>query len=291
MIACGYGMRANVRAHGRPGAPRLVAWVLCAMAGYMAWQLSGVAEGVARVVLGPVLGLVMLHLAFRGSRSAPATPGQPPGRVSPTNCVSGCCRGWGWPTTPVTRSPAPATARCNAPPGWRWRGGSRRPLDAVWCVRCVPPASPTTLRRGTACSPNSLSAVTPTGWPRSHSSRRGSRPPHPPPRRVLAAVPPRYRPPEPRQYCPPTHAREGQYRHPHRTGTSSSSPASTEAGAELSTGAVSRVPGVRYWPATPCPVPTPVPNPSTAGQWDPELWRRAVSATTSTGRRTVPMRA
>ena len=64
MIACGYGMRANVRAHGRPGAPRLVAWVLCAMAGYMAWQLSGVAEGVARVVLGPVLGLVMLHLAL-----------------------------------------------------------------------------------------------------------------------------------------------------------------------------------------------------------------------------------
>jgi hypothetical protein len=64
MAACGYGMRANVRAHGRPGAPRLVAWVLCGMAGYMAWQLSGVAEGVARVVLGPVLGLVMLHLAL-----------------------------------------------------------------------------------------------------------------------------------------------------------------------------------------------------------------------------------
>ncbi len=30
----------------------------------MAWQLSGVAEGVARVTLGPVLGLVMLHLAL-----------------------------------------------------------------------------------------------------------------------------------------------------------------------------------------------------------------------------------
>lgn len=64
MAACGYGMRANVRAHGRPGAPRLVAWVLCGMAGYMAWQLSGMSEGVARVVLGPVLGLVMLHLAL-----------------------------------------------------------------------------------------------------------------------------------------------------------------------------------------------------------------------------------
>ncbi|MPZ86308.1 MAG: hypothetical protein GEV28_40445 [Actinophytocola sp.] len=64
LIACGYGMRANVGAHGRPGAPRLVAWVLCGMAGYMAWQLSGVAEGIARVTLGPVLGLVMLHLAL-----------------------------------------------------------------------------------------------------------------------------------------------------------------------------------------------------------------------------------
>ena len=63
-IACGYGMRANVRAHGRPGAPRLVAWALCGMAAYMAWQLSGVAEGLARVALGPVLGLVMLHLAL-----------------------------------------------------------------------------------------------------------------------------------------------------------------------------------------------------------------------------------
>jgi hypothetical protein len=64
LIACGYGMRANVQRHGRPGAPRLVAWVLCGMAGYMAWQLSGVAEGIARVTLGPVLGLVMLHLAL-----------------------------------------------------------------------------------------------------------------------------------------------------------------------------------------------------------------------------------
>jgi hypothetical protein len=40
------------------------AWLLCALAGYMAWQLSGVAEGIARVALGPVLGLVMLHLAL-----------------------------------------------------------------------------------------------------------------------------------------------------------------------------------------------------------------------------------
>lgn len=64
LIACGYGMRANVHRSGRPGAPRLVAWVLCGLAGYMAWQLSGVAAGIARVALGPVLGLVMLHLAL-----------------------------------------------------------------------------------------------------------------------------------------------------------------------------------------------------------------------------------
>jgi hypothetical protein len=64
LIACGYGMRANVIRHGRPGAPRLFAWLLCGLAGYMAWQLSGLATGIARVALGPVLGLVMLHLAL-----------------------------------------------------------------------------------------------------------------------------------------------------------------------------------------------------------------------------------
>jgi hypothetical protein len=64
LIACAYGMRANVQRTGRPGAPRLFAWILCGMAGYMAWQLSGVAEGIARVALGPTLGLVMLHLAL-----------------------------------------------------------------------------------------------------------------------------------------------------------------------------------------------------------------------------------
>ena len=64
LLACGYGMRANVIRHGRPGAPRLFAWLLCAVSGYMAWQLSGLGEGIARVTLGPILGLVMLHLAL-----------------------------------------------------------------------------------------------------------------------------------------------------------------------------------------------------------------------------------
>jgi hypothetical protein len=64
LIACGYGMHANVRRSGAPGAPRLFAWLLCGLAAYMAWQLSGLAEGLARVALGPVLGLIMLHLAL-----------------------------------------------------------------------------------------------------------------------------------------------------------------------------------------------------------------------------------
>jgi hypothetical protein len=64
IVACGYGMRANVKRHGTPGAPRLFAWLLCAVSGYMAWQLSGLGEGIARVTLGPILGLVMLHLAL-----------------------------------------------------------------------------------------------------------------------------------------------------------------------------------------------------------------------------------
>lgn len=64
LLACGWGMRANVVAVGRPGVPRLFAWGLCAVAGLMAWELSGPAQGLARVILGPVLGLVMLHLAL-----------------------------------------------------------------------------------------------------------------------------------------------------------------------------------------------------------------------------------
>ncbi|HKN99316.1 MAG TPA: hypothetical protein VJX10_19510, partial [Pseudonocardiaceae bacterium] len=70
-VACALGMRANVRhvdpATGRPGpagAPRLVAWALCGLSGYAALVLSGPVDGAARVALGPVLSLVMLHLAL-----------------------------------------------------------------------------------------------------------------------------------------------------------------------------------------------------------------------------------
>ncbi|HVV23208.1 MAG TPA: hypothetical protein VHF06_27495, partial [Pseudonocardiaceae bacterium] len=70
-VACALGMRANVRhvdpVTGRPGsagAPRLVAWALCGLSGYAALVLSGPVDGIARVALGPVLSLVMLHLAL-----------------------------------------------------------------------------------------------------------------------------------------------------------------------------------------------------------------------------------
>jgi hypothetical protein len=71
LVACALGMRANVRRvdpnTGRPGAagtPRIVAWALCGLAAYAALLLSGPVDGIARVVLGPTLSLVMLHLAL-----------------------------------------------------------------------------------------------------------------------------------------------------------------------------------------------------------------------------------
>jgi hypothetical protein len=70
-VACALGMRVNVRhldpVTGKPGsagAPRLVAWALCGLSGYAALVLSGPVDGIARVTLGPVLSLVMLHLAL-----------------------------------------------------------------------------------------------------------------------------------------------------------------------------------------------------------------------------------
>ena len=65
LIACGWAMRANVRRpDGTPGAARMLAWALCGLAGYMALDLAGPVEGLARVMLGPVLALVTLHLAL-----------------------------------------------------------------------------------------------------------------------------------------------------------------------------------------------------------------------------------
>lgn len=64
LIACGWAMRGGVRRDGRPGPARLVAWGLTAFAAFAALSLSGPVAGFARVLLGPVLGLVMLHLAL-----------------------------------------------------------------------------------------------------------------------------------------------------------------------------------------------------------------------------------
>ena len=71
LIACAYGMRANVRhadpATGKPGSPgtaRVIAWVLCGFAGYAALVEAGPVEGVARIILGPVFAMVMLHQAL-----------------------------------------------------------------------------------------------------------------------------------------------------------------------------------------------------------------------------------
>lgn len=63
-LACGWGMRASIREHGKPGPARFIAWFLCAVSAYMAWGLSGLLVAVVRVLLGPVLSLVMLHLAL-----------------------------------------------------------------------------------------------------------------------------------------------------------------------------------------------------------------------------------
>ena len=77
LIACGWAMRGGVRRDGRPGPARLVAWGLTAFAAFAALSLSGPVAGIARVLLGPVLGLVMLHLALgieiRASRQRTTT--------------------------------------------------------------------------------------------------------------------------------------------------------------------------------------------------------------------------
>jgi hypothetical protein len=65
LIACGWSMRAAVRRKdGTPGPARLLAWALCGFSAYMAIDLSGVGEGIARVLLGPVLAIIGLHLAL-----------------------------------------------------------------------------------------------------------------------------------------------------------------------------------------------------------------------------------
>ena len=64
LIACGIGMAAGVRRHQTPGSAQVTAWALCGLSGYMAVVSSGPIDGLARVMLGPVLGMVMFHHAL-----------------------------------------------------------------------------------------------------------------------------------------------------------------------------------------------------------------------------------
>jgi hypothetical protein len=64
LVVSGAGMAANVRRTGRPGSFRLVVWGMCAVSAYMAWKMSNFEEGLGRVILGPLLGTIMLHLAL-----------------------------------------------------------------------------------------------------------------------------------------------------------------------------------------------------------------------------------
>ncbi|MEB3065510.1 hypothetical protein [[Mycobacterium] zoologicum] len=64
LVVCGAGMAVNVHCHGRPGAFRLIVWAMCAAMAYMAWAESTPQEAIGRILLGPLLGTVMLHLGL-----------------------------------------------------------------------------------------------------------------------------------------------------------------------------------------------------------------------------------
>ncbi|MBS1694488.1 MAG: hypothetical protein JST91_19910, partial [Actinobacteria bacterium] len=64
LVVCGAGMAVNVQRTGHPGAFRAPVWAMCAAMAYMAWAMSTTDEAVGRILLGPVLGTVMLHLGL-----------------------------------------------------------------------------------------------------------------------------------------------------------------------------------------------------------------------------------
>ncbi|WP_433717262.1 hypothetical protein ACQP2U_43110 (plasmid) [Nocardia sp. CA-084685] len=64
-VVCGVGMADSIRKPPhQPGPSRYVAWGLAGLSAYIAIDLAGLVGGISRVALGPVLGLVMLHLAL-----------------------------------------------------------------------------------------------------------------------------------------------------------------------------------------------------------------------------------
>jgi hypothetical protein len=64
LVVCGAGMAVNVHRHGRPGSFRMIVWAMCAAMAYMAWAESTPAEALGRILLGPALGTIMLHLGL-----------------------------------------------------------------------------------------------------------------------------------------------------------------------------------------------------------------------------------
>jgi hypothetical protein len=64
LVVCGAGMAVNVHRHSRPGSFRMIVWAMCAAMAYMAWAESTPEEALGRILLGPVLGTIMLHLGL-----------------------------------------------------------------------------------------------------------------------------------------------------------------------------------------------------------------------------------
>jgi hypothetical protein len=64
LVVCGAGMAVNVHRDGRPGSFRLIVWSMCAAMAYMAWVMSTPEEAIGRILLGPLLGTIMLHLGL-----------------------------------------------------------------------------------------------------------------------------------------------------------------------------------------------------------------------------------
>jgi hypothetical protein len=64
LVVCGAGMAVNVHRDGQPGSFRVIVWTMCGAMAYMAWAESATQEAVGRILLGPVLGTLMLHLGL-----------------------------------------------------------------------------------------------------------------------------------------------------------------------------------------------------------------------------------
>ena len=66
LIVCGAAMAVSVRHTGRPApGPKMIVWAMCAVAAYMAVaEAASTAEAIGRILLGPALATIMLHLGL-----------------------------------------------------------------------------------------------------------------------------------------------------------------------------------------------------------------------------------